>query len=100
LVDEDDREWGKALANFALGRKADSDAALMNLETRFAETDAYNIAGVHAYRGEIDDTFRWLDRAYRQHDPNLDFIKTDRDFGKLRGDPRYKTFLRKMNLPE
>jgi adenylate cyclase len=100
LEDEDDREWGKALANFALGRKADSDATLAVFETRFAGTDAYAIAQVQAYRGEINEAFKWLDRAYRQHDPGLDFAKTDWFITKLRGDLRYKAFLRKMNLPE
>jgi adenylate cyclase len=100
LDGEDDRELGKATAYFALGRKADSDAALAVLETRFAGTDAYAIAQVQAYRGEINDAFKWLDRAYRQHDPGLNFAKTDWFLAKLRGDPRYKAFLRKMNLPE
>jgi TolB-like protein len=100
LDDEDDREAGKALAYFALGRKADSDAALAVLETRFAGTDAYAIAQVQAYRGEINEAFKWLDRAYRQRAPSLNFAKTDWSLTKLRGDPRYKGFLRKMNLPE
>jgi len=100
LDDEDERKWGTALAYFALGRKADSDAALAVLETRFAGTDAYAIAQVHAYRGEIDEAFKWLDRAYRQHVHDLDLIKTDRLLTKLRSDPRYDALLRRMNLPE
>ncbi len=40
LDDEDDREFGKATAYFALGRKADSDAALAILETRFCRSRA------------------------------------------------------------
>jgi adenylate cyclase len=100
LESGDDREWGKALAYSALGRKADSDSALADLKTRFAGTDAYSIAQVHAYRGEIDEAFKWLDRAYQQHHHELSIIKTDWLMTKLRGDPRYNAFLRKMNLPE
>jgi hypothetical protein len=99
LDDEDDRSWGKALAYFALGRKADSDAALAVLETRVAGTDAYAIAQVHAYRGEIDEAFKWLDRAYQQHVHDVARIKTDRLLTKLRSDPRYDALLRRMHLP-
>ena len=98
--DEGDREWGKALAYCALGRHADSDAALTILERNFAETHAYDIAQVHAYRKEIDQAFDWLDHAYRLHAHGLAKIKTDSYMTPLRDEPRYKAFLRKMNLPE
>jgi hypothetical protein len=42
--------------------------------------------------------FVWLDRAYRQHERSLVYAKWW--FDELRFDPRYKAFLRKMNLPE
>jgi hypothetical protein len=100
LEKEGDREWGKALAYFALGRKADSDTALMNLARNFGEPQAYEIAQVHAYRGEIDQAFEWLDHAYRLHARGLAKIKVDSYLTPLRGDPRYKAFVRKMNLPE
>jgi TolB-like protein/Tfp pilus assembly protein PilF len=100
IENEGDRDWGKALAYFALGRKADSDTALMNLEKNFGETHAYDIAQVHAYRGEIDQAFEWLDRAYRLHAPGLAKIKVDSYMTALRGEPRYKAFVRKLNLPE
>jgi TolB-like protein len=100
LEGEEDRAWGKALVCFALGRKADSDAAIADLQTRFAGSMAYEIAQAHAYRGEIDAAFAWLDRAYGQRDHSLSIIKTDWLMAKLRGDPRYEAFLRKMNLPE
>ena len=100
LEGEEDRLWGKALTSFALGRKADSDAAITNLQSRFAESMAYEIAQAHAYRGEIDAAFAWLDRAYGQRDHALSIIKTDWLMTKLRGDLRYRAFLRRMNLPE
>jgi TolB-like protein/Tfp pilus assembly protein PilF len=100
LEDERDRLCGQALAYFALGRKDDSDTALANLKRQFADDGAWDIARVHAYRGEIDEAFEWLNRAYRQRDGAIYEIKTDWLLTKLRGDPRYKAFLRKMNLPE
>jgi hypothetical protein len=88
-----------------LGRKADADSPLAELEKKYAGDNAYGIAQVHAYRGEIDRAFAWLGRAYRQHEGNCVWIKVDsmlecRTMENLRPDPRYKAFLRKMNLQE
>jgi len=49
-----------------LGRHEESDAALSHLEKKYATSFAYNIARLHAYRGEINAAFDWLERAYRQ----------------------------------
>jgi TolB-like protein len=98
--DESARRWGLALAYQALGRKADADLALSNAERQDADTNAYGIAEVHAYRGEMDQAFAWLERAYRQRDFSVSSIKCDPLLNNLKGDPRYKAFLRKMNLPE
>ena len=61
---------------------------------------AYQIAEVHAFRGESDLAFEWLERAYVQRDPGVSEIKYDRLMHGIVGDPRYKAFLRKLKLPE
>ncbi len=91
---------GLAMVYQALGRRAESDAALAQVVREHAQDDAGGIADVYAYRGEADLAFAWLDRAYNQNDPRLRTIKSDAFFKKLNGDPRYKAFLGKMNLPE
>jgi TolB-like protein/tetratricopeptide (TPR) repeat protein len=95
-----DRVKGLVLVYYALGRKADSDAQLAALTREHASDDAFSIAEAHAYRGESDEAFRWLDRAYAQKDPNLYLVKGDRLLKNLEPDPRYKAFSRKMKLPE
>ena len=85
---------------WAMGRRSDADAALGQLESKFADVAAYSIGTVHAYRGEADAAVKWLDRAYSQHDPGMEFLKVELLLGKFRGDSRYKTLLHKMNLPE
>jgi TolB-like protein len=94
------RDAGLAMAYYAMGRKADSDAALTRLIRERGADMASWIAEVHAYRGDHDQAFTWLDRAYRQKDVNLWLFKTSLAFNKLESDPRYKAFLKKMNLPE
>jgi TolB-like protein len=89
---------GTAMAYFALGRKAESDAALTQLKTA-AGRYPFLIAQVYAFRDESDQAFSWLDRAHAQRDATLSVIKGNLEFKKLEGDPRYEAFLKKINLP-
>jgi tetratricopeptide (TPR) repeat protein len=57
------REQLEALSYFALGRRAEADAALERLAATTSEFAAYRVAEVHAYRGEADAAFVWLQRA-------------------------------------
>jgi len=97
---DSDRLSGLAVVYHALGRKADSDSALRQLTQQNANSNPYQIALAHAYRGETDQAFDWLDRAYSQRDFELTLVKGEWLLKSVRGDPRYKAFLRKMNLPE
>ncbi len=96
-----EEQWaGRAAITYALGRRAESDAALKRL-TELASADwAYGIACVHAYRGENDVAFLWLERAFTQKDANLWAIKAEPFLRPVEGDPRYKALLKKLNLPE
>ncbi|HSY06926.1 MAG TPA: winged helix-turn-helix domain-containing protein [Steroidobacteraceae bacterium] len=96
------REYGRARTYWLLGQKANSDAALTRLKAGFSQNLAYNIAAVHALRGEPDQALQWLERAYQQREMFLIFdggLVADPDFNSLRNDGRYKSFLRKMKLP-
>ena len=99
-TDEGWRLCGLPLVFHALGRRDESDAALAALKDKYAGNSAYQIAEVHAFRGEADLAFEWLERAYDQRDGGVSEIKGDRLMRGLVGDPRYKAFLRKLKLPE
>ena len=60
----------------------------------------YNIANYYALLGSKENSFRYLDKAYANHDVALTNIKTERDFDPLHADPRYTTLLRRMGLPQ
>jgi tetratricopeptide (TPR) repeat protein len=96
----DFRGVGFSMVYHRMRRKSESDATLAEYTKTHADDDAYDIADAHAYRGEVEQTFAWLDRAYRQKDPSLYLIKGNPDFKGIEPDPRYKAFLRKMNFPE
>ena len=68
-------DWARLLivacARWGQKKIPEADAALAQLTKDFAETAAYQIAEVHAYRGDNDKAFDWLERARRQRDPGL-----------------------------
>ena len=97
--DEGERLAGLSLVYHTLGRRADADSALGLLKKNYAD-ECFTIAKAHAWRGENDLAFDWLDRTYARREPGLADIKLSPYFQRLAGDPRYKAFLRKMNLPE
>ena len=68
-------------------------------DRRHAETDAGVIAEVYAWLGNRDAAFGWLERAYAQQDADLPWVRMRPALQRLRGDPRWHAFLRKMNLP-
>jgi hypothetical protein len=86
--DESDQRWGAALTYFALGRRAEANAALSEMERLDATTNASNIVEALAYRGEIDQAFAWLDRADQQHDSGLERINRAPLMKSLHGDRR------------
>jgi TolB-like protein/DNA-binding winged helix-turn-helix (wHTH) protein/predicted Zn-dependent protease len=98
--EQDARLAGLATVFAAMGKHTESDAALKTLEESYAVDDAYEIAQIHAYRGEADASFEWLQRSFRMHNSKILFIKTDPLLRNLRRDPRFQTLLANLRLPE
>jgi TolB-like protein len=88
--------FGLPMAYHALARKADSDAALAVLIKKHEKDAPYNIAYVHAFRGEADKAFEWLDKAVEYGDSGLADVVSENLFEKVRADPRWLPFLRKI----
>jgi len=84
------------MAYHALGRHAESDAALAALVGSQEKDWSYNIAYNHAFRGDADQAFAWLDKAVAYSDTGLSGIVTERLFDSVRADPRWLPFLRRI----
>ena len=101
---DDAAEWARlyvvAMARWSQKRIPEADAALARLTDGFADTAAYQIADVYAYRGDKDRAFEWLERARRQRDGSLGFMRCDPFLANLHEDPRWDVFLRKMGLAD
>jgi TolB-like protein/Tfp pilus assembly protein PilF len=101
---DDSAEWARllivAMARWSQKRIPESDAALARLIDNTADTAAYQIAEVYAYRGEKDRAFGWLERARRQRDSGFGVFGGDPFLANLQKDPRWNAFVRKMGLAD
>ena len=98
-ADELDRQAYLTVVLQAAGRQAEADEALQTQIELWADTSAYLVAVTYAYRGDKELALQWLERAYVQKDGNLTEILGEQLFKGMADDPRFKAFLRKMNLP-
>ena len=50
--------------------------------------------------GEKDRALAWLERAFREHDGSMVFLKVDPVFDGIRSDPKFIGLLHRMNLDQ
>jgi serine/threonine-protein kinase len=91
---------GEVMVDHAQGLAEDSRRKLdAVLSTPDLGGSWYQVAQMHAWRGEPDQSFAALDRAATFHDAGLIYFKYDPFLKTLRGDPRYAALLTRMRLP-
>ena len=89
----------EAIAAAQLGDRAASDAALAVLLREYANDAQYQVAEVHAQRGEVDLAFATIALAWNLADSGLTYFKTDQLLAPLHADPRFAGWLRKIGFP-
>jgi adenylate cyclase len=89
-----------ALVQHSLGHDEESRKLLDRLTAESGRFAAFQIAEIYAWRGEKDQAFAWLDRAYAQRDGGMTRMRTDPLLDSLRTDARYQAILGKMKLPQ
>jgi DNA-binding winged helix-turn-helix (wHTH) protein/Tfp pilus assembly protein PilF len=98
MHDDADRLLARALAYHGLGRNSDSDAALRALNESVATGDPIRVAEVHAYRGESDDAFWWL-QAAPDSDCDQSRIRYSPFLKSLHLDPRWNARIESKHHP-
>lgn len=91
---------GNAMLEHSRGNPDASQAALDALEERFAVGFAYQIAQAHAWRGERDPAFAWLQRAYDVRDYGLTRLRYDPILGRMRDDPRFTALVDAVGIAD
>lgn len=88
----EDRAQCLALAYQGLRRQADADAALAKLIGTSRTSDPFRIAEVYAYRGEADESFKWLLAATAKY-RDEGWLRSVRQLWTMRSSP----FLRSLH---
>jgi tetratricopeptide (TPR) repeat protein len=88
----------RALA--ALNRREEADEILARLEgeSRQQYVRAEYLAMGHAAVGDFDRAFEALERAYQTRSAGLIYLHLDPGYQPLRGDPRYKELVQRMDF--
>ena len=92
------RLWALGILHHWAGRDAESAAALAGLIERWRESALFQIACLHAVRGEADAAFEWLERAYAERDTGTGLTCVVSILRGLHADPRWRPFVRKIGL--
>ena len=95
-------EWARltalAFVHFRGGRQAESDQALEQLEVKHGTDSAYQVAAIHAARGNADAAFTWLERALSEKDAGAAQMRVEPTFRQLHGSPQWSALLKKMGF--
>ena len=89
-----------AAAYVAAGERAQAQAILRELDARDAAgyVPATSLAAVHNALGHTDIALDLLERAYREHDIRMAFLRIDARWNNLRALPRFRALARRMQL--
>ena len=94
---EPHRLWAASIVQWSVGRRAESDAALLELK-RYPKANAYYLAQAYAMRGQKNPALDWLNRACIERLGGCEMLRTDRFLASLREESRYRALLVKMKL--
>ena len=92
---------GKAVVFWDLGEFAASDEALAELAREYGDVWPDVLANVHAYRGELDDAFMYLEKDYEKFGAaGWGELKLAPFYDNLRDDPRWHGMLERARASD
>jgi tetratricopeptide (TPR) repeat protein len=88
-----------AHADSALGKKAEAEKILRDLEHKKTSASPYTMATVYALLGDNDKTLEFLEKACSGKSLDITlFVQSDFALDSLRSDPRFQSLLRRIGL--
>ena len=60
----------------------------------------YYIAASYVGLSDLEEVFKWLEKAFSERNSFLTLVKEDPIFDSLHSDPRFQDLLRRMNFPQ
>jgi len=88
------------IAHMRMGKKKEAHKILEDMieRTKLEYVSPYHIALFCFNLGENEMGFEWLDKAYKERDHWLFYLKADPMFDSVRSDPRFTKLLKKIGL--
>ncbi len=87
---------GLAFAYHEMGQQDESDKFLAELIEKHAKEASSEVASVFAWQGDIDNAFKWLEKALENDETALSNVASHYTFRNLHDDPRWQPFLAKL----
>jgi serine/threonine protein kinase/tetratricopeptide (TPR) repeat protein len=87
-----------AILDWTQERRDESDRSLRAMIEHYAESSAFQIAGIYTWRGQFDEAFEWLERARAQRDPGVALLAREPWFDALHSDRRWAPFLQSLGM--
>ena len=82
----------------ATGEIEKAKKALEELEHKPKKPTFWELAMLRGVMGELDECFRLLEKAWEEHSVALQVWRSEPTLERVRNDPRFDQFLKKMNL--
>jgi len=94
------RHAGLVMAYSTLGREAEAEEALKRLVSDYGTQNPFWIAEAYGWRGQKDEAFEWLEKAFMQRSIGLSYVLGNNVLYSLTDDSRWTELLKKINLLE
>ncbi|MFB3142839.1 MAG: hypothetical protein ACE1Z2_08525 [Acidobacteriota bacterium] len=94
------RHAGLVMAYSTLGREAEAEEALKRLVSDYGTQNPFWIAEAYSWRGQKDEAFEWLEKAFMQRSIGLSYMLGNNVLYSLTDDSRWPELLKKINLLE
>lgn len=90
----------EAYANAKRGRRRDAVGALTQLLqlSKDRYVSPYHVAIACDGLGESSEAIGWLERGFEERDPKMVFLNVEPAWKNLRGEPRFRTLLKRMKF--
>lgn len=89
---------GHAHAIAANDEEARKILVRLDMESKERHVSAYHVAVIRGALDDVDEGFRWLDRAFEEQSPWIGYMKVDPRMDPFRSDPRFDALLRRAHL--
>ncbi len=88
----------RVLIYSATGRIEEARKVIKQQESKAEKPSLEELARSHAFVGDLDSCFQYMDSALEGHQLSIQSWRTDPALGPVRADPRFGQILKKLNL--